>query len=363
MAELVIKSDKIIKNVEKLNHFLLKHKVQWSLIVKVLSGHREFLKKLLFHPVVKQLHSVGDSRISGLRVIKEINPNIVTMYVKPPAMDTIKSIVSYADISMNSSFRTIEALNNEAARQGKQHRVIIMIELGELREGILREKLVDFYKRVFELENIRIEGIGTNLGCMYGVQPTYDKLLQMSLYKQLIEAKFDTELPLISGGSSITLPLVGKSAMPKNINHLRIGETAFLGTSPFDNKKFRDLSVDAFEYLGNIIELEIKETYPDGILTDGNIGLTAESEQMEYDHSYRAILDFGILDVDVNELTPKDTNIRFAGTTSDMSVYDLGPIQKDKNCKYKVGDRVIFTPSYMAVARLMNSKFIDKKIV
>ncbi len=363
MAQLVIKSEQIIRNLEKLNHTLEKHNVHWSLVVKVLSGHREFLKKLLHQPVVKKLHSVGDSRISGLRTIKEINPELVTIYLKPPAMDLVKSVVSYADISLNTSLRTIEALNAEAAKQGKNHRIIIMIELGELREGILREKLVEFYQRVFQFENIVIEGIGTNLGCMYGIQPTYDKLLQLSLYKQLIEAKFNTTLPLISGGSSITLPLVGKSAMPKNINHLRIGESAFLGTTPFDEKRFRDLSTNAFEYLGNIIELELKETFPDGILTDGGVGHTAEAEPLEYDNGYRAILDFGILDVDVKELAPKDAEIKFAGTTSDMSVYDLGPEEKGKKCRYKVGDRVKFTPSYMAVARLMNSKFIDKHIV
>ncbi|HPF94255.1 MAG TPA: hypothetical protein PLV65_09960, partial [Tenuifilaceae bacterium] len=107
MAELVIKSDKIISNVEKLNKILERHNVEWSLVVKVLSGHKEFLKKLLFNPVVKKLHSVGDSRISGLKAIKELNPDIVTMYVKPPPIDTIKSVVAYADISLNSSFRTI----------------------------------------------------------------------------------------------------------------------------------------------------------------------------------------------------------------------------------------------------------------
>lgn len=361
MAELVVKSDDIIENVEKLNKYLDKHNVTWSLVVKVLSGHQEFLEKLLFHPVVKGLHSVGDSRISGLRIIKEINPDIVTMYVKPPAMDIIEPLVSYADISLNTSFQTIEALNAEAGRQGKKHRVIIMIELGELREGILREKVIEFYKRVFDLENIVIEGIGTNLGCMYGIQPTYDKLVQMSLYKQLIDAKFNTNLPIISGGSSITLPLMCKSTMPKNINHLRVGETAFLGISPLDGEVFLDLSTEAFEYLGNVIELELKETSPDGIISEGNIGQTAED--VDRDHSYRAILDFGILDVDVHELTPKDKEIRFAGTTSDMSVYDLGPVDKRKQCRYKVGDKVRFSPSYMAVARLMNSKFIDKTIL
>ena len=363
MAELLIKSDKIIQNIEKLNVFLQKNNMEWTLVAKILSGHTDFLNKLLFHPAVKRLHSVADSRLSGLKRVKEINPEIVTMYVKPPAIDSIKTLVTYADISLNSSFRTIEAINAEAKRQGKVHRIIIMIELGELREGILRDKVLDFYKRVFELDSIKIEGIGTNLGCMYGIQPTYDKLLQLSLYKQLIEAKFNTVMPIISGGSSITLPLVGKPAMPKTINHLRIGESAFIGTTPFDGKKFRDLSVDTFEYKSNIIELEVKETIPDGILTDGNIGHTADDIELDYDKSYRAILDFGLLDVDVHELTPKDSNIRFAGTTSDMTVYDLGPVQKELKCKYKVGDKIRFFPSYMAIARLMNSKYIDKKFI
>lgn len=236
-----------------------------------------------------------------------------------------------------------------------------MIELGELREGVIRDNIVEFYQNVFNLENIEVEGIGTNLGCMYGIQPAYDKLLQLSLYKQIIDAKFNVNLPIISGGSSITLPLVGKPEMPKNINHLRIGESAFMGTSPLDGKRFSELSTNIFEFRSNIIELQMKSTSPDGILTDGNIGHTVDD--WEYDKSNRAIHDFGILDVDANELKPKDKNIRFAGTTSDMTVYDLGPNPKTGKIKYKVGSKLSFTPSYMAVARLMNSKFVDKKIV
>jgi predicted amino acid racemase len=361
MAELLIKTDKLIGNISKINNLLEKHNVHWSLIVKVLSGNKELLGKILFHPEIKRIHSIGDSRISGLKTIKSINPNIPTIYIKPPPIDTIKSVVKYADISLNTSLTTIRALNEEAKKQGKKHRIIVMIELGELREGVIRENIINFYQEVLNLENIVVEGIGTNLGCMYGIRPTYDKLLQLSIFKQIIDTKFNINLPLISGGSSITLPLVSNREMPKNINHLRIGEAAFLGTSPLHGKKFRDLSTDIFEFSSNIIELQMKPTSPDGMLTDGNIGHTVDD--WEYDKSYRAILDFGILDVDANELKPKDKNVRFAGTTSDMTVYDLGPNPKTGKIKYKVGSKICFTPSYMAVARLMNSKFIDKKIV
>src|SRR5690606_40058192 len=96
--------------------------------------------------------------------------------------------------------------------------------------------------------------IGSNLGCMYGVEPTYDKLLQLSLYKELISTKFNKNLELISGGSSITLPLVENGVVPKDINHFRIGEAAFFGISPLDNQPFKALKTDVFEFNATIIE-------------------------------------------------------------------------------------------------------------
>ncbi|MFH1049652.1 MAG: alanine racemase [bacterium] len=364
MAELVIKTNRILQNIKKISDYLMKNDVKWTLIVKLLSGNKQILEKFLYDNEMKKLHSIGDSRISNLKVIKKIRPDIITMYIKPPSIETAKSIVQFADISFNTSFETIKALNNEAARQGKQHRIVIMIELGELREGIMRENVVDFYKKVFELENIKTVGIGSNLGCMYGVEPTYDKLVQLSLYKRIIEAMFNQKLEIISGGSSITLPLIGKNKLPKSVNHFRIGEAAFLGTSPLTGKKFRDLSTDVFEYKANIIELEEKENVPDGNLGEGNVGHTAEIEQgTDNTRSYKAIVDFGVLDVDANELAPKINDIKFVGTTSDLSVYDLGINAKsNKQLKFKVGDKLSFKPTYMGVARLMHSKFVDKKI-
>lgn len=360
MATLHIYTDRIIQNVNRIDSFLEKHNTGWTLITKVLSGHKEFLRQLLSQSAVNRIHSIGDSRISGLRVAKEINPSVKTMYIKPPAMDLIKSVVKWADISLNSSFRTIEALNAEAQAQNKIHQVIIMIEMGELREGVLREEVVRFYEKVFNFPHIEVVGLGTNLGCLHGIQPTYDKLLQLALYKIIIEKMFNTSLPVVSGGSSITLPLVGKPSMPKAINHLRIGEAAFLGTSPFDGKKFRNLSEQTFQFEASIIELEKKSTSPDGTLSDASVGHTGDLDVDGQDFRYRALVDFGLLDVDPVTIKPIDNQIQFAGITSDLTVYDLGKITPGQSCRYKVGDRLKFVPEYMAIARLMNSKFVDK---
>ncbi len=358
MAKLLVRTKKIISNIEKLSDYLEKNNITWSLTAKVLSGHKEILKPILKSSTVKSTHSVADSRLSNLKNIKGLAPDIKTMYIKPPAIQTIKTVIEVADYSFNTSFETLEALNEEARKQKKLHKVIIMIEMGELREGVMRDELINFYAKCFDLSHIKVAGIGTNLGCMYGVEPTFDKLVQLSLYKQLIEAKFDRKINLISGGSSITLPLIGQKKIPKLVNHFRIGEAAFLGLTPLTGKKFRNLSTEAFEFDANIIEMEKKESKPDGIISEGNVGHAAEIKNSA--NSYKAILDFGALDVNTDDIKPKDENVKFFGTTSDMTVYDLGTSISKK--KYEVGSIIRFKPNYMAVARLMNSKFIEKQI-
>lgn len=359
MATLYINTDKIIENIEKLNAFLGAKGIEWTLVTKVLNGYKPALEKILTHPAMKGVHSIADSRISNLKAIREINPDIPTIYIKPPAVNQAKNVMKYANASLNSSYKTIAELDKEAGLAGKIHGVIVMIEMGELREGIVRENILNFYEKIFQLKNIHVKGIGTNLGCMYGVEPTYDKLIQVSLYKQLIEKTFNVKLETISSGSSITLPLVGMGKIPKGVTHFRIGEAAFMGVSPYDNKKFRNLATNAFTFAAEIVEIEKKEVVPDGNINDAAIGETADFTNISYNESFRAIVDFGELDADYRSLTLKDSKVGFLGTTSDMTVYDLG----QKSHKYKVGDQLHFTPSYMAIARLTNSRYITKTVM
>ncbi|CAG5081549.1 alanine racemase [Parvicella tangerina] len=363
MAELVIQTEKIKNNIKFLSEYFAKRNIKWSLITKVFSGDKEFLKNVLTDDVIAKINSVGDSRLTSIKNLKEVNPDMRTIYIKPPAEVYAEDVVEYADISLNSSLGTIKALNKAAKAADKIHQIIIMIELGELREGVNRSDIVNFYEQVFELSNIEVIGIGSNLGCMYGIEPNYDKLLQLSLYKELISAKFNKDLPLISGGTSITLPLVERENIPKDINHFRVGEAAFFGVSPLDNEPFLELSSDTFEFRANIIELEEKKIVPEGTISDANIGLTATFDvDAANETSFKAILDVGLLDVDKSDIDAYDKDIQFVGITSDMLVVDIGNNKaKNGKPKYKIGDQIIFKPNYMAVARLLNSKFIDKK--
>ena len=367
MAELIIHTKKIRENIAYLNSYFKAKDIQWSLITKVFSGDKEFLRNILTPDVIKNVGSIGDSRLTSLKNLKEVNPDMRTIYIKPPAAIYADEVVKYADISLNSSFSTISALNKAAKKAGKVHQVIVMVELGELREGVKRNDILNFYEKVFNMSNIEVIGLGSNLGCMYGVAPTYDKLLQLCLYKELISAKFKKDLPLVSGGTSITLPLIESGTVPKDINHFRVGEAAFFGVSPLGNEQFLDLSIGTFEFRANIIELEEKKVIPDGVISDANVGHTAEYDEVDVnEESHKAILDFGMLDVDKEDIDVLDQteDMTFVGITSDMIVVDLGKNRTPEGKKrYKVGDTVRFLPNYMAVARLLNSKFIDKRFV
>ena len=355
MAFITLDDKKLRSNFDYLNALFKKNGIEWSIVSKVLSGNKLFLTELLKF----NIKQVCDSRISNLKRIKSINPNIETIYIKPPAKRSISNVVKYADISMNTEIETIKQISKEARKQNKTHKIIIMIELGELREGVLGEDFIDFYESVFKLENIQVVGIGANLSCLYGVLPNHDKLIQLSLYEQLIEAKFNKQIPYVSGGSSVTIPLIFQNLLPKGINHFRVGETLFLGTDVYNNTKFKKMHSDVFKLYSEIIELTEKPIVP-----LGEMGTNVEGKSYEFDQdaigekSYRAIIDLGLLDAAPDHLEFVDKSLKFAGASSDMIVIDLGENKK----KYKVGDLIEMKLDYMGLLRIMNSKYIEKKV-
>lgn len=354
MAYITLNTQKLKENFEYLNKLFTKNNIQWSIVTKLLCGNEKYLKEVL-NLGVKQ---VCDSRVTNLQMIKSINPKVETIYIKPPAKLSIPEIIECADISVNTEFDTIKMLSDEAVKQKKKHKIIIMIEMGELREGVLREDLLEFYAQVFKLENIEVVGIGTNLTCLYGVLPNHDKLIQLSLYEQLIESKFNRQIPYVSGGSSVTIPLIFQNLLPKGINHFRVGESLFLGTDVYNNVTLEKMNDNVFRLSAEIIELIEKPMVP-----MGEMGTNVEGETPDFDTnrigetSYRAILDLGLLDVDREHIFPIDKNIIFAGASSDMIVVDLG----ENNKKYKVGDIIEFTMDYMGTLRVINSKYVEKR--
>ncbi len=354
MAFITLNREKLKKNYTYLDRLFKDQGIDWAVVTKLLCGHQPYIEEI----IKLGCREMCDSRISNLKAIKELDPEVQTVYIKPPAMRSLKRIVEYADVSFNTQYETMKLLSEEAGRQNKVHKVIIMIELGDLREGVMGDDLMYFYARVIDLPNIKISGIGSNLNCLHGVMPSEDKMIQLSLYKQLIEAKFNIQIPWVSGGTSVVVPLMFNKVVPRGINHFRIGEMLFFGNNLFTDDNVAGMEQDIFKLKAEIIELYEKPKVPTGQLAANPSGEILEVNKEDYGKtSHRAILDLGLLDISPDYLMAEDQEFEITGASSDMLVLDLGENKQG----YKVGDLVSFRLKYMGALALFNSNYIEKR--
>jgi predicted amino acid racemase len=356
MAFLTLNRIKLQENFKFLKDLFEENDISWGVVSKIFCGNRKFLKELIDLGVAE----IHDSRISNLAKIKEISPEIQTVYIKPVSKRNIPKMVKFADVSLNSELNTIRWISGEAANQSKIHKIIIMVETGDLREGVIGDHIVDFYEKIFDLPNIEIIGLGTNLNCLNGVMPSTDKLIQLSLYKQIIELKFNKDIPWVSAGTSVTIPLMQNKQLPKGVNHFRVGETLYFGVDLFEEKIIPGMHSDVFELNAEIIEMQEKPLLPTGALAANPQGETIEIDQSLYGlTSFRAILDIGLLDIEPKYLIPIDLDFEILGASSDMLILNLGLNPKG----YKVGDLIKFNLKYMGALGIMNSSYVDKVII
>ncbi|MFH1741915.1 MAG: alanine racemase [bacterium] len=355
MNRVTIHLEALRHNLRVIDTWMTQHGATWTVVTKVLCGHAATLGALQLLGV----RSMGDSRLDNLRAIERLIPGFEAWYLRVPNLSAIPDVVSLSDVSLNSEIEIIKAIDSEARRQEKIHSIIIMIELGDLREGILPGSLIKFYEKVFELPNIRVLGIGSNLGCLAGAVPSIDQFMQLILYRELLELKFKHNLPMISAGSTSTLPLILEKQLPKRINHFRIGEAIFLGTDLINGGQLPDLRDDVV-----LLEAEIAEIKEKGLVPLGEtLALTPFQSETDEDASpgqrgYRALVSVGQLDTDVSGLTPVDPDHNIAGASSDITVVNLGDNPKG----LKVGDTIKFRANYSALLRLMSGKYLSKEV-
>lgn len=326
-------------------------------VVKAVNG----LDKVIEILIEAGFKTLASSRLSQLKKIKEINPNILTYDLRIPMLSEVDELVSCADISLNSSLEVLKELNRVASEQNKVHGVIIMTECGDLREGIFDEEelLNTVYTIEKELKNLHLLGIGTNLGCYGSIMPTPEKMMELISKADKVSEAIGRRIEVVSGGASTSLPLVAKETMPKGITQLRIGDALYISDLDdcFDYKVFSD-DDEAFTLQAEIIELKDKPSHP-----IGTIAVDAFGNKKEYEDKgirRRALLAVGRQDLgDCLHLRPLDPNIEVIGGSSDHTILD---ITESEHC-YKIGDIVSFHVMYENLLMLSQSEYVEKEYI
>jgi len=296
-----------------------------------------------------QVDYIADSKIENLKHIQTNKPKVL---LRIPQLSEVMDVVRYADISLNSELEVIYALNGAARRENKLHSVILMFDIGDLREGIYyKEGFLLTVERILALDHIHLKGIGTNLTCYGGVIPTKDTLLKLENIKNEIETAFDLHLEIISGGNSSALPMIFNQEMPLWINNVRLGEALVLGRETAYGNAIPGMYDDVFILDAEIIELKIKPSMPEGLL-----GYDAFGNKVSFiDEGVmtRAILGIGRQDVDPKDLIPLE-DVKILGGSSDHLIVNL------MDTKHKIGDILSFKLTYGGILRLMTSPYVRR---
>ncbi|MDD4077953.1 MAG: alanine/ornithine racemase family PLP-dependent enzyme [Bacilli bacterium] len=340
-----INSGKLEFNAKRLISICKDKNITVSLVSKVLSGNKTIIERIVFSGFAH----LADSRLENLENLKDIN--IPKMLLRLPMISEAKRVVQTTDISLNSEIATIKALNAAASEQNTIHKIILMFDLGDLREGIFyQENYLSFIQEVLTLNNINLYGIGTNLTCYGGVIPDYDKLNDLIAIKNQIESKFNIKLEIISGGNSSSLYLLEDNQIPQGINNLRIGEALFLGRETAFGKRFADLYDDAFILKAELIEVKQKPSYPIGNIHMDSFGKVPKI--VDKGPMKRGILAIGKQDIYPDNLIPLG-KYNIIGGSSDHIILELID-------DYVIGDILSFKVNYPGLLQLMTSRYIKQ---
>jgi predicted amino acid racemase len=344
---LEIELEKIAHNAQSLTELCSSKGIRVTAVTKGVCG-APWIASVLLNSGIR---SLGDSRIANIQKMRKAGLDAQFILIRSPMPSEAERVVEFADVSLNTEMSVIRVLAEHAAKRDKTHRIVLMVELGDLREGILPCDVEAMVEQVIRLRGVKLVGIGTNLACFGGVRPTEAKMQALSSIAGKLERKVGVNFEIVSGGNSanyqwfVSTPDVGR------VNHLRIGEAILMGCDTLNREQIPGLYTDAFTLVAEVIELKTKPSKPYGEIAQdafGHIPVFEGKGCMK-----RAILALGMQDVDVSGIRLR-IGADVVGASSDHLVLDV------REPGLEVGDEVRFDVGYGALLRAMASPYVEK---
>jgi len=301
------------------------------------------------------IDGLADARMENVIELRRKGFTLPITMLRLPRLSNVINVVQHTNTSINSEITVIMALAKAAKKLKKIHQVILMVDVGDLREGILQENVLDIAQKIACFKEIKLSGLGTNMGCFGGILPSPKNLGKLVDMGRAVEHQLGVQLEIISGGGTSSLFLVEKHQIPAGVNQLRIGEGILLGTDTTNNRKIPWLHHDAFLLRAEVIEVNSKPTVPTG--TIGRDAFGNVPEFIDIGVRKRAIVSMGKQDVNIEGISPIDEKIIILGASSDHLIVDI----TDSEQLIKVGDQIAFSLTYAGVLSVSDSKYVGKR--
>ena len=297
--------------------------------------------------------ALADARIRNIDRMRKGGINAEIMMLRLPRISSSAEVVRKADDSMNSELHIIRSLLEESRRISKPHGIIYMVDVGDLREGVLFSRALDDVAHILKLDGITFRGIGTNVGCFGGVMPSPENMSLLAQTARRIRLRYGAAFDVVTVGGTNCLKMVAQGAMPPEISHIRIGEGILLGRDSSRNALLEGTWQDAFRLAAEIVEIKEKPSVPIGRIGRDAFGNTPVF--INRGVRRRALISLGKQDVRQSGLIPEDKDIKVLGGSSDYYILDISDCKRE----YALGDSVWFQLSYPGLLSATTSQYMS----
>ncbi|MFS0689286.1 alanine/ornithine racemase family PLP-dependent enzyme [Sporosarcina sp. 179-K 8C2 HS] len=339
----------LLENVRTVTELCATRNIVVTGVTKVFGGDPEIAAVYVDGSITR----LGDSRVGNLKLLKGLDAE--KWLIRPPMMSEVEDLVTYADASLNSELATIQAINDAAIAAGRIHKVILMVDLGDIREGFINhEELFDVAVEAEKMEGVHLYGIGVNLTCFSFIQSDEEKMSALAELAKNVSGKIGRELEVVSGGNSATLDLMLKGGIREGVSNLRLGESLLFGKERANYTFLPGTHKDVFTLECEIVELKEKPSVPWGTVGVDSYGNSPTFKDRGV--RMKAICALGKQDFDVETSTPVDEDIIILGASSDHLMLDV----TDSKTAYKVGDTIELQLGYFSTMRAFTSRYVRK---
>ncbi|WP_352424872.1 alanine racemase [Aminomonas paucivorans] len=352
LPELMVHGDRILHNVREVVRRCGAAGVNLWGVTKGLCGNPRVGRLFLEGGCA----ALADSRVRNLRGLREAGIHAPLYLIRIPMEQELEELVEVADGALVSMGETLEALEELCRSRGRTFRAVVMVDVGDLREGVLPEELESLGRRCAALRHVVVEGLGTNLGCFGGILATPENLTELLQGAERFREASGLEAPLVSGGATLSLKLLEEGTLPRGINHLRVGEALLLGTDSTGMRTIPYLNQETMEIRAQVVELRRKPSVPRGIVGVDAFGAVPSFE--DRGNRRRAILALGKQDVRLEGLTPLEPGVEILGGSSDHLVCDVEEVPA-----LQLGDVLTFRPNYGAMLAAATSPYLDLRVL
>lgn len=300
------------------------------------------------------VHGLGDSRLANVERLRAAGLDAPVTLLRAPAVGDADRVVRCVDVSASTEPRTIEAQADAATAQGVRHGILLMVELGDLREGVMPADVAEAVRLVHDRPGLVLHGLGANLACQSGIGPDAANMAELSHLAGVADAVTGARLAVVSGGGSSNLEWALGGADVGRIDDLRLGEAILLGREPLHRRPVEGLRTGAFTLVAEVIEAKVKPSLPWGTAGQTAFGpATQLVDRGDRGDRPRVIVALGHQDTDPAGLLPPE-GMTVLGASSDHLVLDPG------DHHLEVGSEVPFAVGYGALVRAMTSPFVAR---